>query len=56
LEGTAAIVECQKLIRIADRLDYGWPVPEAYQQADELAMEDISSMTLEVKSVEQKYC
>ena len=57
LEGTKAIEEHQKLIRIADRSDYGWPVTEAYQRADELAAEDISSKRLEdaVKSVEQTY-
>ena len=57
VEGTKAIEERQKLIRIADRSDYGWPVAEAYQKADELAAEDISTKRLEdaVKSVEQKY-
>ena len=57
IEGTKAIEERQKLIRIADRSDYGWPVAEAYQRADELAADDISTKRLEdaVKSVEQKY-
>ena len=33
---TKAIVECQKLIRLADRLEHGWQLVEAYQQ-DKLA-------------------
>jgi len=57
LEGMKAIKERQKLIRIADQSDYGWPVAEAYRWVDELAAEDISSKRLEdaVKSVEQTY-
>ena len=57
MEGAKAIEECQKLIRIADQSEYGWPVAEAYQQAYELAAEEISSKRMEeaVKQVEQKY-
>ena len=57
MEGTKAIEERQKLIRIANQSEYGWPVAEAYQQADELAAEEISSKRMEeaVKQVEQKY-
>ena len=35
-EGTRAIAERQKHIRLADRSDYGWQLVEAYQQADTL--------------------
>ena len=57
MEGAKAIEERQKLIRIADQSEYGWPVAEAYHQADELAAEEISSKRMEeaVKQVEQKY-
>ena len=30
------------MIRIADMAEYGWPVAEAYQRADELAMGEIN--------------
>jgi len=55
LEGTKSIDSRQKLIRIADRLEYGWPVAEAYQKADELVAEEISPNRLEdaIKVVEQ---
>ena len=55
----------QKLLRsvkslfvlLIDRIMAGWRVVGAYQQADELAAEDISSKRLEdvFKSVEQTY-
>jgi len=56
LEGTKAIEEHQKPIRIADRSDLGWPVAEAYQQVDELAAVDIKCKRLDdaVKLVEQQ--
>jgi len=56
LEGTKAIEECQKHIRIADRSDLGWSVAEAYQQVDELAAMDINGKRLDdaVKLVEQQ--
>ena len=54
-EGAKAIHTRQKLIRIADRLDLGWQVVEAYE-SDELTWDDEDTKCLEKaqKSAEQK--
>ena len=53
--GTKAIVERQKLIRLADRSEYGWQLVEAYQQ-DELADSEKDAKRIEEaeKAVELK--
>ena len=53
--GTKAIVEHQKLIRLADRSEYGWQLVEAYQW-DELADSEKDAKWIEEaeKAVELK--
>ena len=53
--GTKAIVERQKLTRLADRSEYGWQLVEAYQQ-DELADSEKDAKRIEEaeKAVELK--
>ena len=55
--GTKAIIERQKLIRLADRSEYGWQLVEAYQQ-DELADSKKDAKWIEEaeKAVELKNC
>ena len=55
-EGTKTIAERQKLIRLADRSDYGWQLVETYQQADTLADNEKDAKKIEEakKAVELK--
>ena len=55
-EGTRAIAERQKHIRLVDRSDYGWQLVEAYQQADTLAENEKDTKNIEEaeKAVELK--
>ena len=54
-QSTKAISECQKLIRLADRSEYGWQLVEAYQR-DELADNEKDTKKIEEaeKAVELK--